>query len=185
MANTYDVTGTCIEACTCGAGCLCCSTGQTQETCQLVAAWTIESGHFQGVDLAGLNLVGVYDTSCAGETPRGILYADQTATPAQRRALESLFGAERCQHPAAVHGLVTHFQSIRYSDVRVQGSNGSYRVEIPEVLSTTLSMIPVEGRQELVGAGVGRRDVEAAAEPGAPSEGLRRYGYEARFRWLG
>lgn len=180
MANRYDIEGTYVEACSCGEGCQCCAPGQpTRDTCRLSAVWSIGGGRAGDTSLDGLAVVGVHGGPCVGDhDAKTTLYADERATPEQRRALEEIFIQGRCGVPAGLDHLVHGADGLRYAAVSFERTGDRLRVEVPGVVSSTLEVgAPGAG----AGFGAGRSDMEVAAE----LTDTRVYAFISRFHWRG
>lgn len=181
MANQYDLEGTYVESCSCGEGCQCCAPGApTRGTCRLSAAWRIAGGQAGATMLDGLAVVGVHAGPCVGGGGGGgttTLYADDSATPEQRQALEEIFVHGRCGFPAGldrIHGGA----GLQYAPVEFERTGNRLTVAVSGVMSTTLEMAaPGAG----LGLGAGRGDMEVAAE----LTDTRRYAFVSQFRWRG
>lgn len=99
VPRDWAVTGAYFEACSCDAICPCRRVGEapggrpTYGVCDFALGWTIEHGHADGLDLAGLEVVmaGSFDDDEPGSTWRVILYVDDGATEAQHEALEAIY----------------------------------------------------------------------------------------------
>ena len=65
----------------------------TYGICDFLLSWMIEEGHFNGMDLSGLNvgLAGTYSDSDPERLWHVILYVDQRGNPEQRKYLEDIF----------------------------------------------------------------------------------------------
>jgi hypothetical protein len=93
-ATNYQLEGTILEVCDCNVLCPC-WIGEDPDggTCDAAVAYHIERGVIGGVDVSGLNWVGV------GHIPgnvlaggwRQTLFVDESATPEQFKALEDAF----------------------------------------------------------------------------------------------
>jgi len=99
VPRDWAVAGPYFEACSCDAICPCRRVGETPGgrstygVCDFALGWTIERGHADGFDLAGLEIVmaGSYDDDEPGSPWRVILYIDERATDAQHEALEAIY----------------------------------------------------------------------------------------------
>lgn len=99
VPRDWAVAGPYFEACSCDAICPCRRVGEvpggrsTYGVCDFALGWTIERGHADGIDLAGLEVVmaGSYDDDEPGSPWRVILYVDERATDAQHEALEAIY----------------------------------------------------------------------------------------------
>ena len=109
MANEYQwkVSGLYFEACNCESVCPCYS-GQAPSHgyCEGPCVWHIQSGHFNGVPLDGLNVLFVQ--RCEGHmretTWRCRFYLDDRATDAQFQGLQHIFATGSRYLPIRFHG---------------------------------------------------------------------------------
>ena len=85
----YDVRGVAIHQCSCPYACPCMFENAPMR-CALAAVYHLDSGTVGGVDVAGLFFVSVDGVPPSGgqeNAQNGVIYLDNRATPAQRRAL--------------------------------------------------------------------------------------------------
>lgn len=133
----WRVAGRYFEACNCEVVCPCRRVGDrpgglsTYGVCDFALGWTIDEGHADGVDLAGLQIVlaGSFEDR-HGMTPwRVVLYVDERSSPQQRAAIESIFlgrsGGSILGHFAAVIGEVL---AVRPATIAIDHSRGRRRM---------------------------------------------------------
>ena len=110
----WELAGTYLESCNCEAICPCRRIGgraggrSTHGICLGALSWKVESGHSDGVDLAGLGVVLVsrYSDDEPGSPWSYFLYLDERGDEAQREALAEIYtgrqgGTPRKQFPWA------------------------------------------------------------------------------------
>lgn len=106
-AAKYDVSGVAIHQCSCAYACPCMFENGPDD-CGLAAVYHFKSGSVDGVSVGGLSMISIDGalaahssggTCCGGgataksaktNPPRGVVYLDAKADPAQRRALMAL-----------------------------------------------------------------------------------------------
>lgn len=94
----WRITGRYVEACNCEAICPCRSVGGRPggraqfQLCQFALAWTVDTGHFGELDMAGLQAVmaGYWDEDEPGIPWRVRLYVDASADTPQQAALADI-----------------------------------------------------------------------------------------------
>ncbi len=95
----WRVSGRYVEACNCEAICPCRKIGGGEgsraqfQLCQFALAWTVDSGYFGELEMAGLQtvLAGYWDEDEPGSPWRVHLYIDAHADEARRAALADIF----------------------------------------------------------------------------------------------
>lgn len=142
----WRVAGRYFEACSCEAVCPCRRVGarpggrSTYGVCDFALGWSIDEGHAEGVDLAGLQVVmaGSYDDDETGSPWRVALYIDDRASDQQREALERIFlgrsGGSTLSNFAAFIGDVLAVRSARISIDHAAGGRRITAGEFVEVV---------------------------------------------------
>ena len=150
----YEVEGDYFEACTCLASCPCIMLSPaTEETCDVVLAWHIESGHLDGVALDGLNVV------LAATAPQQMtdgnwtvaVYLDETADPAQTEALQAIFTGSAGGHLAAVAPLVGTVAGVSSAPIVFEGQGGQRRLRVGDVIEVEVEeVLGMDGEHPIV-----------------------------------
>ena len=149
MANEYQwkVSGLYFEACNCESVCPCYS-GQAPSHgyCEGPCVWHIQSGHFKGVPLDGLNVLLIQ--RCEGRMRdtmwRCRFYLDDRATDAQFQGLQHIFTAANDGHLANIFRNLWDVQSVERAplDVRIEG--WQHRASLLGRLGVTIGILKPE-----------------------------------------
>jgi len=94
-AHTYTLQGTLLEACSCNVLCPC-WIGETPDggECHGIVAYHFDKGEIDGIDLSGMNLVGLAHIPGNIMTPHSwkiAFFVDERATDEQMNALVNVF----------------------------------------------------------------------------------------------
>lgn len=144
MQQNWDISGTYFEACNCEAACPCIMLGDpTDGDCQLLVAWHIDQGNFQGVSLNGLN------TAMAVYTPENMmkgqwkaaLYIDQNASDAQKEALTKIFGGQAGGVIGAVAPLIGEVWGVTPAQIEYQANGKKRHMRINNVAHVDVEAI--------------------------------------------
>ena len=175
----WQLSGQYSETCNCDVLCPCIYSNAkavpTQGHCDAVLAFHVETGTFDGIDLAGLTAVVALQTDgpMAGGKGRREVYVDSRANEGQRRALAAVFSGEAGGPPTAMAQLAPEFLGVRYArvDFTMDGESRSLKVEGFGEMSLT----------GLRGAG-GTMQIANAPHPVNTTLALARAGDRARFK---
>jgi len=137
---SFIVEGDYFEVCTCDVSCNCVWLGPaTQDSCDVLLAWHVNSGSKDGVDLSGLNAV------MAVHSPKQMtdggwkvaLYLDDRASTEQSDALAAVFSGAAGGHLAALGPLIGEVAGVSPAAITFEKSNGSLHAEVSGALSMT------------------------------------------------
>jgi hypothetical protein len=133
----WHARGRYVEACNCEAICPCRSVGGRDgsraqfQLCQFIIAWTIDDGHYDGLDLAGLQAVmaGYWDEDEVGAPWRVALYVDGRASEPQSAALASIFLGRSGGTPAANYAqAIKAVLGVEAAEIEVSHAAGAQRI---------------------------------------------------------
>lgn len=129
----YQLTGTLLEACSCGVLCPC-WVGEDPDggECFAANAYHFDSGVIDGVDVTGLNLVNVVHIPGNVLTPgswRVVMLVDSKATEAQRDALVGVYSGKYGGPLADLAGLIGEVVAVESRPIvhEVVGGKGTLR----------------------------------------------------------
>lgn len=199
----WEMKGSLIGACSCDWGCPCNFDARpTHGWCQGGYTWNIESGRFGDVDLSGARF-GWY-----GKAPgplhegnvEGVAFIDDSVTPEQRAALETLWKGNGAGVPWDILVAVQSSFEVRTGRIEFddQGIRSSARVDGGKTYEVSLSRIknPVTGDEEEIyldkptgftslRAEVGMTSVLRLAANGISFDHSGKYGEYAKFEYRG
>ena len=128
--QSYNVSGTFVEGCSCSAPCPCELTG-VMHGCDGVGGMTIASGSYMGTNLAGAKIAYA---SAPGEWVR--LYVD-AANPAQQAAANAF--------AKAAYAPFGPIESVKPAKIGLSGAGGRYTLSVDGGNTMQLSTEPVLG----------------------------------------
>jgi hypothetical protein len=140
-APDYLVSGDQFEGCECNSVCQCIfSKDATFDQCRGIVAWTVKQGHFGATNLAGMSFAASLTKSGKNLEKsmghwEGVLFVPQTATPAQKKAIEGLLHAEM--------GAAFAKMEVRTAPIHVSGAPGTQELTIGAIGHLKLS--PLHG----------------------------------------
>lgn len=135
----WHVSGDWFDVCKCLIPCPC-TFAQTPSSgdCDGVLAYHIRKGHYGPVNLDNLNVLAVgsfVGNIWGGETKLTMgLFLDERADPAQRSALQTIWGGEAGGFPAEFAKLFGEIRGIEFAPIHIEVADdlGSWRAEIPD-----------------------------------------------------
>ena len=140
----WRLTGPYLEACNCEAICPCRSIGGRDgvraqyQLCQFAIAWTVSSGHFGELDMAGLQAVmaGYWDEDEPGLPWRVQLYVDDRAGPEQQAALADVFLGRAGGTPTRNYTpAIKEVFGIREAHIEVIHERGSQQIKVGDAVN--------------------------------------------------
>ncbi len=135
--NDWRLAGRYVEACNCEAICPCRSVGGREgsraqyQFCQFALAWTVDTGHFGDLEMAGLKAVmaGYWDEDEPGAPWRVLLYVDERADEAQRAALADVYLGRAGGTPTRNYALaIKDVLGVRSAAIEIAHERGAQRV---------------------------------------------------------
>lgn len=163
----YRFKGTLLEACNCGVLCPC-WIGEDPDggTCDAIAAYHIDEGEADGVDVSGLSWVGV--VFIPGNILKGgwkrVVYVDETATPEQVRALTDAFNGRLGGPLADLAPLVSEDLGVFQAPISHKLVDGEGTLTVGDRVQVTAT--PYKGPG---GATTTLRDSVFSTVPGSPA----------------
>jgi hypothetical protein len=145
MSHKWQLSGTYFETCNCDTTCPCIFLSDpTQGDCNVLVAWHIEEGNFNGVRLNDLNVAfAAHSPGNMATTPwKAAVYFDANASDAQKDALMQIFTGQAGGHPSR---LVSHVG------------------EVLGVSSRPMTYLAKGRERSLTVAGVAKAEIEALA----------------------
>lgn len=140
----WRLTGRYVEACNCEAICPCRSVGGRggsrahYQLCQFAVAWTVDSGHFGDLDMAGLNVVmaGYWDEDEPGVPWRVRLYVDDRADEPRQAALADVFLGRAGGTPARNYTrAIKELYGVRPAQIEVAHERGRQRIRVGDAVT--------------------------------------------------
>lgn len=150
--QNYRLTGYIIGACNCDWGCPCSfESPPTYGTCEGNYNWHIEQGHYDNVQLDGLNLSTFchFPEAVHKGNGTGVFLIDENASSEQRTAIETMV---KTIPPFSIFlSLLTNDLGFRYVSYDINLNGIHSRLTIPDVAEVNLTPMknPVTGEDEL------------------------------------
>ena len=186
MATKWNLSGSYFEACNCEVACPCVFlSAPSSGECNLLLAWHIEKGHLGDLPLDGLNVaLAVHSPGPMTRVKWDVaLYLDERASPAQRDALDAIFGGQAGGEPAALAPLIGKVLGVKSVRIEFRAVGKRRSLRIPKVAEMRIEAIKGQG-----GADVTLENVPLIAVPNqtvvvAKSEklSLHDFGFEWEF----
>jgi len=148
MGSKWQVDGTYFETCNCDAACPCIFLSDpTAGDCTVLVGWHITKGHYEDVDLEGLNAVmAIYAPGNMAETPwRAGLYIDSKASAAQQEALTQIFSGQAGGHPSRLASHVGDFLGVKSVEIVYQSNGKKRSLSIPGIAEAEIEAIEGQG----------------------------------------
>lgn len=163
----YSVTGSLLEACSCGTLCPCwIGEDPDQGDCLAFNLYKFDSGHIKGIDVSGLNLVNV--VHIPGNVLQGnwkvVMLVDDRASAEQKNAIVSMFKGELGGPISDLVGLIGEVLAIEDAPIQAELVGGVGTVTIPGILDS--KMEPYRGPDGTVTT---LRDSIFSTVPGSPA----------------
>jgi hypothetical protein len=133
----WRLSGRYVEACNCEAICPCRNVGSRvggraqYQLCQFALAWTVDSGRFGDLDMAGLQAVmaGYWDEDEPGAPWRVLLYVDERADDRQRSGLAAVFLGRAGGTPVRNYTTaIKEVYGVRPAQIEVVHERGAQRI---------------------------------------------------------
>jgi hypothetical protein len=137
QVSKWQVRGDWFDTCKCNIPCPCYfAQPPTYGDCEGILAWHIRQGHYGDVRLDGLNVMalGTFKGNVwAGAKASMGIYIDERATPAQREALQLIFGGQAGGWPGEFAQVIGEVRGIEYASISFELADdlASWRAEIP------------------------------------------------------
>ena len=138
----WHVEGDWFDVCKCSIPCPCTfAQAPSFGDCDGILAYHVRRGHYGGVVLDGLNVLGVahFDGNIwAGETKAALgMFIDERASEEQRDALRLIWGGEAGGFPAEFAKLIGEVRDIEYAPIELEVADdlAHWRAEIPGKVS--------------------------------------------------
>lgn len=140
---TYTLTGTLLEACSCGVLCPC-WIGEDPDggDCFAFNAYHFDRGRIGDVDVSGLNLVNIVYIPGNVLTPhswRVVMFIDSRATPEQKDALVAAYSGKYGGPLADLAQLIGEVRGIETAPIRHETLAGKGTLQIPGILEAELA----------------------------------------------
>jgi hypothetical protein len=144
----WRLTGRYVEACNCEAICPCRSVGGRDggraqyRLCQFALAWTIDSGHFNDLNMAGLLTVmaGYWDEDEPGAPWRVQHSVDERADEQRRAALADVFLGRAGGTPTRNYTpAIKEVYGIRPAHIDVVHKRGRQKIRVDEAITVLAS----------------------------------------------
>ena len=166
--GVYSITGTLLEACSCGVLCPC-WIGEDPDggECFAFNGYHFESGHIKGIDVSGLNLVNIVHIPGNVLTPASwklVMLVDDRATQEQHDAIVGLFRGDFGGPLADLAGLVGELKGVEKATITAEVSGGVGTLTIPGILDSHM-----EPYRSADGTVTTLRDSIFSTIPGSPA----------------
>lgn len=140
----WHLQGNYFESCNCQSACPCVWLQPPSEgNCKLLVAWHIDTGHFEKINLDGLNIaLACYapDHMMNGQW-QAALYVDETASDEQYQAITQIFSGQAGGHPEILMSLVGEVLGIKKVKINYVVEGNFRKLDIPDIASLEIESI--------------------------------------------
>lgn len=146
--STWKISGEYFENCNCDVLCPCLTSHlqakPTQGHCDVIFAFRINKGEFNGLKLDDLNVVvTIYTPEAMGlGNWKVALYLDERATPEQQKALGAIFSGEAGGPMAAFSSLISENLGVRVVPITFEADAMKRKVRVEGILDSAVEGIP-------------------------------------------
>ena len=150
--SKWNMKGSYFETCSCEVLCPCLFTSDPSHgDCTVLAAWHIDDGKFNGMNLAGLNVVGAFYSSGNMMTTKwkAALYIDDKASKDQKDALTRVFGGQEGGVPATLASFIGEVLGVKSAKVEFKAIGKNRSVKIPGIAEAEIDAIAGQGGAEV------------------------------------
>ena len=166
--TVYELTGTLLEACSCGVLCPC-WVGEDPDggECFAANAYHLDYGVIDGIDVSGLNLVNVVHIPGNVLKPgswRVVMIVDSRATESQRDALVGVYSGKYGGPLADLAGLIGELTAVESRPIVHEVLDGKGTLRIEDALEA--EMEPFRGPDGTIST---LRDSLFSTVPGSPA----------------
>ena len=148
MTTPWKLKGTYFETCNCDAACPCVFLSPpTRDDCTVLVAWHIAQGHYDKVDLDGLNVaLAVYAPGTMVETRwTAAAYLDDKASAEQDAALHAIFGGKAGGHPAVLTSFIGEMLGARSVPMHFHSEGRRTSLSIPGIAEAAIDLLEGQG----------------------------------------
>ncbi len=152
MANDWNLSGQYFESCNCETACPCVFLSKpTTGECEVLIAWHIEKGSFEGMSLDGLNVaLAVHSPGHMAEVKwKAAVYLDDKANDRQREALKQIFGGHAGGHPAILASHVAEIVGLASAPMEFTIDGKQRRLRIGSFAEVAIEAIEGQGGQDV------------------------------------
>lgn len=143
--ETWEVSGTYMEACSCEEACPCIFLSPpTEGDCRGLVGWHIDQGHHAGRRLDDLNVALAFHSP--GRMVDGgwrvALYIDERADDQQRDSLQHIFAGQADGHPARIAEFIGEVLGLSYVPLQFRQKGRRFRLRIGDVGGADIEAVP-------------------------------------------
>lgn len=135
--SKWKVEGDYFESCNCDSVCPCVFLSDpTNKFCDVVVAWHVEHGEFDGTKLDGLNTVAYFHTPghmIKDGQWEAAVYIDSNAKKEQAEALQKIFTGQVGGHPSVLAPLISKVLGGKQAKIDYRADGKTRSMHIPEV----------------------------------------------------
>jgi len=144
MGTHWKIDGTYFETCNCDTGCPCVFlSAPPSGDCTALVGWHITDGHFDEINLSGLNAVlAVHSPGNMAEVPwQAALYIDSEGDAGQQEALTKIFSGQAGGHPSRLATHIGEFLGVKIADIVCSGTGKNRSLSIPGIADAEIEAI--------------------------------------------
>lgn len=149
---SWKLEGTYFESCNCDTACPCVFLSKpTDGKCDVLVAWHVDRGDFDGVALDGLNVaLAVHSPGhMAQEKWEAAVYLDQRADERQKDALTRIFGGQAGGHPARLASHVGKILGVASVPMQYAAEGKRRSLSVAKIAEVSIEAIEGQGGAEV------------------------------------
>jgi hypothetical protein len=151
-SNKWSLKGSYFETCNCEVECPCIFLSDPSHgDCTVLAAWHIDEGKFNNIDLGGLNVVGVFHSPGNMITTkwRAALYIDDKASKDQTSSLTRIFAGQEGGVPGTIASFIGEVAGVKSANIVYSASGKNRSVRIPRIAEAEIEALEGQGGSEV------------------------------------
>ena len=144
----WSLEGSYFETCNCEVECPCIFLSDPSHgDCTVLAAWHIEEGEFDSVNLGGMNVVGLFHSpgNMVKTKWRAALYIDDSASNEQMDALTKIFGGQAGGVPSVLASFISEVAGVKKTKISYSSSAKNRSIRIPGIAEAEIEAIQGQG----------------------------------------
>ena len=150
----WKIEGDYFETCNCDVVCPCLFLGNPdQGECNVTAAWHIFKGHFNDIQLDGLNVIGVFHSPgnmFTGPKWKVAIYLDEKGGKAQTDALLSIFSGKAGGFFGVLAGFIGEMAGVKSVPIKFEIDGKKRSLQIPSTLDISIEAVVGQDKQETI-----------------------------------
>jgi hypothetical protein len=150
--SKWELKGSYFETCNCEVECPCIFTSDPSHgDCTVIVTWHIDEGKFNGLNLGGLNVAGVFHApgNMLKTKWRVALYLDDGASKDQAGALTKIFAGQAGGVPGQLASFIGEVAGVKNAKIEYAARGKTRSVKIAGIAEAEIEAIEGQGGAEV------------------------------------